>query len=484
MMIIKRFLQLFSQKTLLQNSQNRGRCTSTGSEKQLQKNCNARVKQPKQGEVYFFFAKLSKTVSVKTLIIMLTGFLLSTSATAAQSAAQEVVIDRIAAIVNDDIVLLSEVRKVALRAKQSSQNNTSDKTLLKDALESLILQKVQLQYAKNSGIIVNDAALNTALLSIAKQNNLNLPQFKAALGKEGIDYKTFSESIRAKVYLENLRKHQQSSSEEINEVEIDDLIQSQSLRLNKDVHYHLIDILVPALNGSTSVQQFNRLLQQTHVLRKQLLTRSPKLASSDPIIKKMGATRADLGWKSSQSLSPAFVRALSLMGAGELSTVVRDQRGFHILKLVAQRGGERKIIQQARVRHILLPSTDPKAKLKITLLRNKILAGENFAALAKKNSADKGSAREGGNLAMMDTSSFVPPFAKAVNSLALNSLSQPIQTRFGWHIVEVLERKKSDQTREALKLQAQSVLSNEKKSDEFNNWLQGIRDQAFIEYRI
>ena len=411
--------------------------------------------------------------------ILLAGLLFSTLGIAAQT--QEIALDEIAAIVNNDVVMYSEVRRAALRAKQGTKGQFSDKTLIKDALESLILQKIQLQRAKEIGIVIDDAAVNNAMLSIAEQNKLNLTQFKVALGQEGIDYKSFRENIRNKIYLDTLRKRQQNSNKSISDFEIDELIQSQSHRLNKDVQYQLIDVLIPAPNGTT-VQQFNRLLSQAQSLRKQLLVKSSQLSA--PIIKRMGATSTDLGWRSAQSLSPAYLRTLSLMGAGELSKIVRDERGFHILKLVAQRGGERKLTQLARVRHILIPSTDPQAKLKATVLRNKILAGEDFATLAKKNSADKGSAQNGGKLGMVAPSSFVPPFAKAVRSLPLKSLSQPIQTQFGWHILEVLERKTSDQTREALKLQAQSLITKEKKSDGFNNWLQGIRDEAFVEYRI
>lgn len=407
-------------------------------------------------------------------MILLTSYVATTQA-------QEVALDEIAAIVNDDVIMFSEVKQIALRNKQATKGQVSDKALIKDALENLILKTVQLQRAKEIGIVIDDVAVNTAMQSIAEQNKLNLTQFKVALENEGINYRAFRETTREKIYLDTLRRRQQSSNKKITEADVDELIQSQSQQLNKDVQYQLIDILVSAPNG-TSVQQFNRLLTQAQNLRKHLLAKSSQL--SNPIIKKAGATSTDLGWKSSQSLSPAFVRALSLMGEGELSNIVRDQRGFHILKLIAQRGGIRKLTQQARVRHILIPSTDPQAKLKATILRNKILAGEDFATLAEKNSADKGSAQDGGKLGMMDPSVFVPPFRDAVKNLPLNSLSQPIQTQFGWHIIEVLERKTSDQTREALKLQAQNVISKEKKGDEFNNWLQGLRDEAFVEYRI
>ncbi len=414
-----------------------------------------------------------------TLARFITAILMLTVLATAQ--AQDVVLDKIAAIVNNDVVMLSEVRLTALQNKQTAKNQISDKTLLKDALESIILEKVQLQRAKALGIIIDDVAVNRAMLSIAERNKLDLENFRLALIKEGHSYKTFRENIREKLYLRALRKRQKSGSKKITEAEIDDLIQAESHQLNKDVQYHLSDIFVPAPNG-TSVQQFNALLKHARLLRKKLLARSGQL--SDSFIKKMGAANKDLGWQSTASLSPAAIRALSLLGEGELSTVVRDAKGFHIYKLVEQRGGKRKITQQARVRHILIAGDDPQAKVKVTVLRNKILAGEDFSKLASENSADKGSANNGGNLGMMNPSDFVPPFAKAVTTLPLNSLSQPIQTRFGWHIVEVLERKSSDQTREALKLQAQSLMTKEKQSEELNNWLQGLRDAAFVEYRI
>jgi len=423
------------------------------------------------------FTQLVKTPKLQTLFASFLLMVLVSST----SHAKEIKLDEIAAIVNDDIVMFSEVRKAALRTKQSRKGQSSDQSLIKDALESLILQKIQLQRAKALGIVIDDVAVDRAMLSIATQNKLNLEQFRAALIKEGHDYKTFRENIRERLYLDSLRKRHKGSRKAISEYEVDDLIKAESIQLSQGVQYHLIDILMPAPNG-TPVKQFNNLLTRTQILRKRLLAQSSQV--SEALIKKMGARSTDLGWKNAQSLSPAYIRTLSLMGAGELSNVVRDPKGFHILKLVEQRGGKRKVTQQARVRHILIPSTEPQAKLKATILRNKILAGEDFAKLAKENSADKGSAVDGGNLGMMDPSSFVPPFAKAVRILPLNSLSQPIQTQFGWHIIEVMERKASDQTREALKLQAQSVITKEKQSDDFKNWLQGLRDEAFVEYRI
>ena len=395
--------------------------------------------------------------------------------------AQEIVLDKIAAVVNNDIIMASDLKRIVIRIKRAGKTQLSDQELVQKVLDKMILEKIQVQKAKEIGIKIDNVALNQAMLSIAEQNKLNLEQFRVALIKEGIDYKQFRESIRDKLYSDALKKRQKRGKKTISENEIDDLIRSESYTLNQGVRYHLLDILIPAPNG-ISVQEFNTRLKRAQSLRRVLLASPDKLSESH--IKKMGASKRDLGWKEAKTLNPASIRALSLMSVGELSNIVRDSAGFHILKLIEQQGGKRKLTQQARVRHILIPADDPKAKLKATQLRNKILSGEDFAKLAKQYSADKGSALDGGNLRMSNPDSFVPPFANAVRTLPLNTLSHPIQTRFGWHLIEVLERKTSDQTREALKQQAQKLISEKNQSEEYNNWLQGLRDEAFVEYRL
>ncbi len=397
-------------------------------------------------------------------------------------AAKEIGLDKIVAIINDDVVMFSEVKPIIVRMKQSGQTQLSDKALLKEVLDKIILDKIQIQYAKQVGINVKETTIDKAINAIAAQNKLTTSQLKVALNDQGLNYNEFRKNLRKKLTIDALQKSQRRGTQQkISESHVDDFIRAESLNLNKGVEYHLLDIIIPATNG-ISVTEFNRRLKKAQQLKIKLIAQpTNKIAS---IIKRFGALQKDLGWKKSQALSPAYVRALSLLGVGELSDVVRDAKGFHILKLVEQRGGNRKISQQARVRHILIPNSDPQAKVKAIQLRNKILAGGNFAALARANSADKGSAQIGGELGMMDPASFVPPFSKAVIRLPLNTLSQPIQTRFGWHLIEVLERKASDNTREALKLQAQEILNKKELSNTTKNWLQGLRDQAYIEYRL
>lgn len=392
--------------------------------------------------------------------------------------AEELALDSIAAVVNSDVIMVSELRAAAQQVQASQKNNLAQRVLFKQVLEKMIMDKIQVQKAKAIGIKIDDAAVDTAMKTIADQNKLNLQQLRVAIIERGINYKNFRESIRDKLYSDNLRKRQQGRNT-IAEDEVDDLIQAESFNLSKDTQYQLIDIVVP--NNTNSVQQFNVNLKRAQILRKKLLGKSNLDVA---VISKMGATKKDLGWKNAETLSPVYSRALSLMGEGELSNVIRDKNGFHILKLVKQQGGKRDQITEVKVRHILIKKEIPQAKLKITQIRNKILAGENFAQLANRYSDDKGSAVNGGELPTADSAKYVPPFARSVNTLALNTLSQPVQTQFGWHIIEVLERQKSDKTRESIKNQATNLVGKQKQDENLSNWLKTLRDEAFVEYRI
>lgn len=392
--------------------------------------------------------------------------------------AQEQALDGIAAVVNNDIIMVSEVKTAVKQVQSEEITDLTQEQLFKEVLEKLIMGKIQVQKARAFGIKIDDAAVDTAMQTIAKQNQLDLQQLRVALIDKGFNYKDFREGIRDRLYSDNLRKRQQGRKN-IGEDEVDDLIQAESFNLSQNVQYKLIDIVIP--NNTHSVKQFNIKLNRVQNLRNQLLLNTHL---NSPEIAKVGATKKDLGWKNAEKLSPLFSRTLSLMGEGELSNVIRDTQGFHILKLVKQRGGKRQQIQEATIRHILINNDDPQAKVKVTQLRNQILAGESFSQLASKHSADEGSAKEGGVLPMTNTANYVPPFAEAANNLALNTLSQPIKTKFGWHIIEVLNRQSSDKTRESIKNQAKQLMSTKKREEDTKNWLKTLRDEAFVEYRI
>ncbi len=412
---------------------------------------------------FFSFKVLVPSLYLSTLLFI------SQSANAAEQS-----LDRIAAIVNNDIVMLSSVLQQAKRLKATSLDSADNK-LIKQALEQLVLMKIQIQRGKELGITIDNVMLNRTIEGIATQNKLSLADFQKALQREGFEYSTFREEIRNRLMIDALKQRQSGTRSKISEQEVTDLIFSQATKLNKDAEYHLQDILIPAPNG-TPLVQFNSARKQSQQLRQQLLKQKNFAIDAQ--------STNDLGWKKSDELPLAYKRVLSLMGVDEISPVVHDSKGFHILKLVEKRGGGKNLQLQVNARHILIADSSNKGQQKANKLRQQLLSGIDFATLATTNSADTGSAINGGELGWSSPSSYVPAFAAIVKTAPIKAISQPVKTKFGWHIIQVLERKTIDKSREALRASAKSILSKNKNKNGYDTWLQGIRDDAFIEYRM
>ncbi len=402
-------------------------------------------------------------------------------------------IDRIAAVVNNDVVMLSEIDKRAklLRATSKQAARLSPAQLRVAALDDLILEKIQLQQAKERGIEIDSIQLNKTLEKIAAKNRMSLGQFRQALQREGMDYKNYREQVRNRMIMEALRQRQVDKHINVSQQEIEDLIVSQSNILNKGVQYKLQHILVSAPNG-TPIAQVNAAKKRAEDLRKKVIeTRNFDAiarSSSDNNAAKNGG---HLGWQAAENLPASFNRVLALLDVGAISEVVRDPTGFHILKLLDKRGGAQQgkgIITKAHVRHILIKvdnkRTDAQARQEITKIRQQIEAGANFADLARKYSDDLGSKANGGDLGWVSETSLVPQFANVMKQQAVKTLSTPFRTQYGWHILEVLEKRQVDNTPEKLKLKAQAFLGQRKLEEEYEAWLQRLKGEAYIEYRI
>jgi len=334
---------------------------------------------------------------VKSFSLLLGSLLLASQL----SIAAEQPLDRIAAVVNNDVVMLSSVLARAKRLK-TALPNTTDKALIKQALEQLVLIKVQTQYGKELGIIIDDVMLNRTIEGIAKQNKLSLGDFRIALQRQGIEYSAFREDIRARLIIDALKQRQSGQRANISEQAVNDLIFSQASIINQDAQYQLQEIFIPAPNG-INVAQFNSARKQAETLRRQLLRQASFSSKHYPT--------KDLGWQANKELPASYSRALSLMGIDEISPVVHDSQGFHILKLVAKRGGSQQLEQQVHARHILIGDPSNAGQKKAISIRNKIIAGADFATLAKTNSADTGSAVNGGDLGWAKPTLYVPEFA-------------------------------------------------------------------------
>lgn len=416
------------------------------------------------------------------------AFLMGSLALTASSGLQAAALDQIAVVVNSEVILYSEVqqRVQLLRASKASQGQ-GQADILRTAVSELVTERLQTQYAKENGINVDDAMVDRAMVSIARQNCMDMPAFQAALQKEGISMAALREQTRRKITADLLRKQQAGGKVAVSDREVNDLIASQSQKITAGERYHLQHLLVAAPNGAT-IEQVNAARTKAEELR----TRIAKGEDFATVAKQFSDNNAaekggDLGWQTADALPNAFVRALSLMQVGDVSSVVRDPQGFHLIKLLEREGGKRASAAESRVRHILISTqknSPAEAKQKIDDLYAQLQAGGNFAQLAKANSDDPGSAARGGDLGWAKSGQMVAPFEQAMNSQALNTISTPFQTQFGWHILEVLERKQADQTADKIREQATNYLGGRKEEEQYQAWLQSLRNGAYIDYRL
>jgi peptidyl-prolyl cis-trans isomerase SurA len=398
-------------------------------------------------------------------------------------------IDQIAAVVNSDVIMLSEVKKRArlLVQVEPKARGLAPQALLRESLDDLILERLQVQQAKERGIEIDDVTLNRTVERIAQKNKMNLSQFRQALAREGINYENYREQTRNKMIADALRKRQVDARIRVNDQEIEDLIVSQSGKLNRGIQYQLQHILISAPSG-TSVAAVNAAKKRAEAVRNKIVkgadfTTVAKTSSDSNAAQKGG----NLGWQPAEKLPASFNRVLTLLEVGAVSEVVRDPQGFHILKLVNKKGGQQSFDTTARVKHILIKvdnkTNDAAARQKINKIYKQLQSGGDFAKLAKQNSDDTGSAKQGGDLGWVSASDLVPQFARVMNSQALNTISAPFKSQFGWHVLSVSQRKKQDRTDDRLKLKAQEFLGNRKLEEEYLVWLQRLKDEAYIEYR-
>lgn len=394
--------------------------------------------------------------------------------------AADVNLDQIAVVVNQDVILMSDVRQAMrrLQVSEGKKNSSDTNTLAQRAMDNLVLDSLQLQAAKRAGIKLDDASIDEAVASVAQRNRLSVDGFKQVLRREGIDFNGFRDNLSNQLMINELKRQQSSRSNQISEQEISDLIASESEQITKGRSYYIQDLLIPT-PANINVASFNTARRNADQLRKLAITSKDFMKTSFA-----NSQATDLGWKSSDQLSFAYLKELTDLEVGQVSDVVHDARGFHVLKIVEQRGGSEVKASQVRVRHILIADTAPDAQAKAESIRQQLQQGGDFATLAKVNSADSGSAQNGGDLGWSDSKRYVAPFAKAVETLPLNTLSPLVKTQFGYHIIEVMERNEVDASRQALETQARQIILSKKQEQDYDAWVQGLRNDAFIEYRL
>jgi peptidyl-prolyl cis-trans isomerase SurA len=401
-------------------------------------------------------------------------------------------LDRIAAIVNDGLVLKSELDAqmdaVTKRLQEQKVELPSQSILKQQVLDRLILQEIQAQHAKRVGLTVSDEQLNSALQEIASRNKIPFDQLPTALSAQGVDYKTYRESMRKELTLSTLRQRDVISHINVSPRELDQFIARQQTAAAND-EFNVSHILLSLPEAATPQQ----LEDITHKAR-DLAARAAKgedfgqlaIANSNSQTALDGGA---LGWRKGTQL-PEFILALvTKMKPGEVSEPVRTPSGFHIVKLNERRSGEAQvIINQIHVRHILMKTNelddDETVRQKLSKLRDRILKGEDFAGLASTNSADPGSAPDGGDLGWTGPGTFVPEFDKAIADLKVNEITEPFKSRYGWHIVQMLGTRTYDSTDDVRRQRAFAAIRESKADEETELWLRRLRDEAFVEIKM
>ena len=425
-------------------------------------------------------------------IKVLACFILACAAALAQAAPAIAEVDQIAAVVNDEVITRGELEQrynttVQQLRKQNIQLPPHD-LLLTQTLERMVTERALLQHAKSSGVRVDPVQVDRAVQRIASQNGLNLEGLKAALARDGISFDRFRENLSNEIMISRARERQVESKINISDAEIDSYLQSQS-GLSQDEEYNLSHIMVAVPeNASPEETQARRTRAESIIgqLRKGADFAQLSATYSDAPNALDGG---NLGWRPAGQIPTLFLDALQKLKPGQASELIKSPNGFHIIRLNEKRGkNDATVITQTRVRHILIkPSeitSESDAIYRLTQIRERIeQGGEKFENMARQFSEDTGSASKGGELNWVNPGDTVPEFERAMNALKPGELSQIVQTSFGWHLIQVLQRRQQDVTAERQRLLARQAIRERKLDEAVEDWVRQVRDQAYVELR-
>jgi peptidyl-prolyl cis-trans isomerase SurA len=407
-------------------------------------------------------------------------------------ATQGQLLDRVVAIVNDGVVLNSdldaEVAAVSERLHEQKLELPAQNVLRQQVLERLVLQEIQVQRANKAGVKVSDENVNKALEDIAQRNGMTLTQLPDALTKQGIDYPTYREEIRREIMLQMLRQRDVLQHISVTPREIDQFLEKQAKTPSAQNEYNVSHILIAVGQEATQAQLDAAAKRANDVYER---AKGGEDFAKLAVAYSNSQTAFDggaLGWRKGSELPTFLTDVIAKLKPGEVSEPLRTPTGFHIIRLNEIRGGSAAAVEdQVHLRHILMKTTeladDATIKQKLTALRERILKGEDFGALAQVLSQDPGSAVDGGDLGWSGPGAYVPEFEKVVDSLKDNEISEPFKTQYGWHIVQLLGRRRFDNTDDLKRRQAMEAIRAGKADEETELWLRRMRDEAYVEYK-
>jgi len=397
-------------------------------------------------------------------------------------------VDNIVVIINDEVIVRSaleqQIRLIEQDLRRQKIKHPAPQELEKQVLDNMIVTRLQLQLAKSTGIEVEENTLNEALQNIAQQNHLDLPTFRRTIEQDGYRYQKYREDLRNQMIIKRLQQREVVNKIVVTPVEIDNFLENQ--KQSNFSEYHLLHILIatPEVASPEAIAAQQAKAQEVfEKLRKGADFREMAVAVSNAPKALAGG---DLGWFKLGEMPSLFQDLVKQMAIGDISEPIRNASGFHIIQLVDKRDGQKTLVTQTRVRHILIKTSelvsDFEAQSRLENLKTRIEAGEDFAQLARTNSEDTTTAAEGGALEWLSPGEMVLEFEEVMNRLVINQLSKPFKSRYGWHLVQVLERREHDNTEQTLRIKAAQQIQQRKIEEELLSWLRQLRDEAYIEY--
>ena len=427
------------------------------------------------------------------LMVLLTPLLATSAEDGARKKSNEIIkMDRIIAVVDQGVIteqeLIDRTRSVKSQLEKQGTALPPENVLEKQVLERLIADSLQLQMAAQTGLKVDDTQLDKTIERIAAQNKMTVDEFKVLLEKDGMPMRKFREDIRSEITISRLREREVENKLNISEGEIDNYLTTQANRGEEQDEFEISHILIRTPEDA-SPEDLQKAKSKTEQALKQLAGGASFEQVSAGFSDAPNALEGgSMGWKSGAQLPALFLDVLKPLQAGEVSKPVRSPNGFHILKVNNRRGGSSSlVIGQTHARHILIKLSEvlseKEGKRKIDVIKERLDNGGKFEELARQFSED-GSANNGGDLGWVNPGDTVPPFEKAMNELGLGELSEPVLTAFGWHIIQVLERRQQDMTKEASRLKARQEIRARKSEEAYQDWIRELRDRAFVELRL
>lgn len=399
-------------------------------------------------------------------------------------------LDKIIVEIDKDIITesqlqkrITEIRKRILSQKKAAPGREELRTKV---LDRMVLDLLQINRAKLYGIKLSKAALNQRIETIAQKYNISVAQLRQSLISDGIDFKDFREQVETDTIIETAKKRLVYSKIKISDREIEQFLANQKKSGSQESQYNLSHILITVPEEADS-----KALKSARKKAQQVVDQHNKgVAFEKLVIQFSGGQNAleggNLGWRKASELPALFVSAIKNLKKGQVSDIIQSPSGFHLLKLNEIKQQEQVLVTETLARHILIKvdeiTNDKMAREQLQSLRKKILKGADFSALAKRHSQDTGSKGTGGSLGWSISGTMVPAFEKVMDSLDKNKLSQPFKSSFGWHIVEVLDRRQSDKTDIVVRNKAYREIQKSKADEALELWLRRLRDEAYIKY--